>query len=596
MMKKKRTFTQRRAIIYRKTCKAVTRFIKDHLILLSATLAAVAFLGDKMNSWGGFFGDGDGYMHALRIYHLILNPGIFEQPILESNYPFGEVLHWTRLTDIAWLLSMTPYLCLEDLKEAVFLGGAVMSPLIGVISAMMFVYGIRRQFNVYTALFGCILFVVYQPSYFSPWSADHHALTMFFGITALSLTLCWFKKRHNRYLRLIGFSLALMTFNAIEGFIVYALFLGFFLQQYVFKNISLMPAVKISKYFALALCGLWLIDPPYQGWFYPDNGRASVLFVTLSALIFATLYLLDKSRLHTVRLKLLSLICTALGSILLVLVIFGANILNSPMDSDLYNTWGYRIQEMQPISQQSWQEILSYYFFAVLALLIAFRWRQKKPYARIMQLCLCLGVPLLILSLGASRFSYYQLIYAIPPVLCVVEEKLKQAKYLAHTDNQYGRVWAVMMLFLLALTLKEFPDNLKTVTQGAAPIQKTMPACEKVREIGGTLITDVFLAPMYVWNCDVTTVGTPYHRNRNGILDNEAILDATDDGALIPLLLKHQVSQILLFDDYAEERYDLDGKNADKLYYRLLKNQNVPEFLEEVPSYEKTVHHYRLKI
>jgi hypothetical protein len=109
-------------------------------------------------------------------------------------------------------------------------------------------------------------------------------------------------------------------------------------------------------------------------------------------------------------------------------------------------------------------------------------------------------------------------------------------------------------------------------------------------------VTDVFLAPMYVWNCAVTTVGTPYHRNRNGILDNEAILDATDDGALIPLLLKHQVSQILLFEDYSTPRYNLDEKNADKLYYRLLKNQNVPEFLEEVPSYEKTVHHYRLKI
>jgi hypothetical protein len=595
MTKKKRTFTQRREIIYRKINRAITRFFKDHLILITATLAAVAFLGDRLGSWGAFYVDADGYMHALRMYHLILNPSIWEQPILETNYPFGEISHWTRPTDIAWLLSMTPFLWMQDLKEAVFLGGAIMSPLIGVLSAMMMVYGLRRQFNVYVALFGCVLFV-FQPSYFSPWSADHHALTTFFGITALSLTLCWFKKRHNRYLRLIGFSLALMTFNAIEGFIVYALFLGFFLQQYVFKNISLMPAVKISKYFALALCGLWLIDPPYQGWFYPDNGRASVLFVTFSALIFASLYLLDKSRLHTVRLKLLSLICTAVGSILLVLVIFGANILNSPMDSELYNVWGYRISEMRPISRQSWQEIISNHFFAVLSLLIAAYWCKKKPYARIMQLCLCLGVPLFILSFGAARFSCYQLIYAIPPVLCVVEEKLKQAKYLAHTDNQYGRVWAVMMLFLLALTLKEFPDNLKTVTQGAAPIQKTMPACEKVREIGGTLVTDVFLAPMYVWNCAVTTVGTPYHRNRNGILDNEAILDATDDGALIPLLLKHQVSQILLFEDYSTPRYNLDEKNADKLYYRLLKNQNVPEFLEEVPSYEKTVHHYRLKI
>ena len=119
--------------------------------------------------------------------------------------------------------------------------------------------------------------------------------------------------------------------------------------------------------------------------------------------------------------------------------------------------------------------------------------------------------------------------------------------------------------------------------------------CENVRRVGGTLITDNFLSPQYVWLCNVNTVGTPYHRNREGLVDTHRILQSTDDKEAVPLLLRHQVTQILLFDRLYRY-YDLAEKNRDKLYYRLIKRENIPDWLEEIPAPLPQARHYRIRL
>jgi len=98
-----------------------------------------------------------------------------------------------------------------------------------------------------------------------------------------------------------------------------------------------------------------------------------------------------------------------------------------------------------------------------------------------------------------------------------------------------------------------------------------------------------------VFLSDVNVVGTSYHRNREGIIDNHKILYSTDDKELLALLLKHQVTQILLMDKQ-DMYYSTDIENKDKLFYRLIKRENIPEFLVEIPSVESNVFHYRVKI
>ena len=588
-----------REIRYRKALKQMSRFLQKWIYLLVAALTILTLIGLDTSNWRYTYTDADGYMRALRIYHWVLNPTFWEQPISESNYPFGEIIHWTRPMDIIWLINTLPYMLMgiNDLKELIFLGGALLSPWLYVLSSIALIYGLRRRFNIYLCLLGCFMLLsdpIIQ-NYYATGRPDHHSLMGLLGIYGVSLNLCWLKKRHNRYLRCLGFTLALASFTAIEGLILYALFLGFFISLYIFKNISLLPAVKTTKYFAICLTIFWFINPPYEGWFYPDNGRLSILFVSFSWFIYCALYGIEVGHLHTRALKIWSLICAGLGIALLLLVIFGTDIYHFPLDNEIRNVWSNRISEMKPIWKQKWELNLAVYTFGALSLLLSIYQLRYKAYQRLMILNLCLGIPLYGLNLLALRFANYQILYTILPWLCLIERIYKNSAYAQRKSNEFpAYVWELCLGILIIQQLLFIPFNLKAMQQERHSVFNRN-LCQNVERIGGTLVTDNFLSPRYVWECKVTTIGTPYHRNREGLVDTHTLFQATDDNTIVPLLLKHQVRQVLLFDKY-DKYYDMSEENRNKLYYRLIKREQIPNYLEEVPDIKSNTRHYRVKL
>lgn len=597
-MKKKRPTKVIADLRYYQTLKKISRFLNKHIYLLMTTFTVLTLITFGAGNWNSAYLDADGYMRALRVYHWILNPSFYEQTITESNYPFGEIIHWTRPIDILWLVNTLPFLTMSNLKDIIFISGAFVSPWLAVITTLLLIYGLRHQFNIYLTIFGCFLFLCNPTlqSYFSSYRPDHHSLMILLTTYAFSLCLCWLKKRHTRYLRLLGIALALCVFTAVEGIIIYALFLGFFLFLYIFKNIALLPSVKTAKYFAYSLTIFWLLNPPLQGWFYPDNGRISILFVTLSWLIYIALYGLDLSHLHTRIIKLYGIILASLGCATFLLLIFGTNIYQFPLNDEINNTWGFRISEMYPLWENPLPNIIAYYFFPAISLLLNFKLLKLKHYKRLMTLNLCLGAPLFILSIFASRFLNYQNLYTIIPFLCCIESMYKNSTfYKQRTGDFPSKIWLACISFLLLQQLAEMPyaltlkDNTPTKTFSAS-------TCQKIQSIGGTLLTDIFHSPEYIWKCNITTIGTPYHRNQEGIIDNHNILYQTNDNELIPLLLKHQIRQILLFDAYDNKYYNMSKTNKDKLYYRLIKRENIPSFLKEIPSDIVTFRHFQIKL
>ena len=87
--------------------------------------------------------------------------------------------------------------------------------------------------------------------YFGFHIADHHSLCLCLEVYAFSLVLCWLKKRQDRYLMRLGFVLSLLMFTAIEGLLIYFVFLVFFVYLYIYKNIAIRTAKVISLYCAL---------------------------------------------------------------------------------------------------------------------------------------------------------------------------------------------------------------------------------------------------------------------------------------------------------------------------------------------------------
>ena len=596
-MHPKTYYRDKEIIRYQLALKKFTRFLQKYFCPLLIAVAVVSFIFFDVNNWNTLYFDTDGYMRAIRLHNWLLNPSFFEQVITQSNYPFGEINHWTRPMDIWWLINMLPFLGMDNLKDAVFMGGVFMSPWLHIFSILALYYGLHRNFNIFLTIFGCFIFIAdpLMQLYYAIGRPDHHALMALLGIYSLSLILCWLKKRHLRYLRWLGFSLALMTFTAIEGVIIYGLILCFYLYLYIYKNNSLQPTVKISKYFMLSITLFWLLNPPYQGYFYADNGRLSVLYVVFSALLFFILYGLNLCHLHTRALKIWSLICAGLGGGIVLLLIFGPEIFTVPLDTQIQTIWSTNISEMSSFTDLTLSKKIAVYPFAFASLVIAVFLSPQKKYKKIMHLTLILGIPLFILNLWAVRFSNYQFFYNIIPWLCLIDYLYKKATGGKKISPELPNIIPSMCLaILLFQQLVILPMNI-TQTAKKKPANFYPQLVYNIRKIGGTLVTDNFLSAIYSWKCDVNTVGTAYHRNKEGLIDNYAILYGEKDDVIIPLLLKHQVTQILMFNNYAK-CYDMSPQNHKKLYYRLIKRENIPSYLEEIPCTDVNTRLYRVKI
>lgn len=595
-MRPARSELNAKSLRLRRTIKRLTGFIKRNLILITLTLAVIFGLTAGLADWDGIYYDADGYMRALRIREFITNPSFYEIPLLFSNYPFGEVLHWTRPMDILWLIMTLPFLYLDNLNDIIFISGAFLSPVLCIFAALALVYGLRRRFNPWLTLFGVLIFLNNPSSisYFSPGRPDHHALMILLSVFSLSLVLCWLKKRQDRYLRLLGITLSLATFTAIEGILIYAIFLNFFICLYIKKNLSLTPAVKITKYFALSLNIFYLLNPPFEGWLYPDNGRISILFVTAAWFAYVALLGLKKARLHTAKLKLLSLSAAALSALLLLTLIFKQSIFASPLSPEI-KTWSNHISEMYNVTRLNFPLMIKLLLMPILALTITFYLLPIPAYRRIMVLNLCLGLPLFTLTLFASRFSCYEPLYTILPFVALTDKLYKASPFAARqSDELPDNVFAFLLAFFVLQSLLSVPAQLTSVNKkaGSAVVRLPPALCQNIRNIGGTLVTHIFLSPRVVFSCNVNTVGTPYHRNIEGITDNLAILNAQDDQTLIPLLLKHQVTQILVYDGYQK----LSKKHPARLTNRLIERRSLPPFLEEIPTSVKNARHYQIKL
>ena len=584
---------------YYRAVKKISHFLQKYLYLICVCFAVVVYyaFATDINVWDLGYRDGDGYMRAIRIRDIINNPSFFEQKIMGSNYPFGEILHWTRPVDVFWLINLIPFLGMDNIKDAIFMAGAFMGGWLCVASVIALCYGLRRHFNVFLVLIGVFLFLMHQTNsvYFGFDVADHHSLCLFLEIYAFSLILCWLKKRQNRYLMRLGFALSLLTFTAIEGILVYISFLLFFIYLYIYKNFAIKAARVVSWYFVLFLTFFWLLNPPYQGWFYPDNGRISILFVVLGWLIFIGFTVIDKYKVHTRLYKFISLSCMGGMVLCLLIFIFGKDVINPPIDNELMEIWSIRIKEMYSVFRYNWKQIYCVYtFYLVSMILNIFSFRFKR-YNRILLFNLVIGVFFGVLSMYAMRFYMYMAITSIIPFLVLIDYVYKNTSFYRNKKGDFpiGIWWLIICIF--SIEIVSFINFERSSNKDNSGINSNY-LYSIVKSEGGTLVTDVFLSANFMFMSDVNVVGTAYHRNREGIIDNHNILYATNDYELIVLLLKHQVSQILLFNYENDKYYSMDEANKDRLYYRLIKKENVPDFLEIIPVNNSKIIHYRVKI
>jgi len=569
------------------------------VLLLGGVFAAIAWqLGGAMDG----FADTDTYMRALRIKNLIEDFSWAEVPFAQSNYPFGEILHWTRPMDLLWLSLAYPLMLFFDVKEALLYSGYLLSPVLNVLSCLLIVWGLRPFLNSYLRLLVVVLFLLQVPliSIYSFTRPDHHSLLALLSLGTIACALRFFAEGKRWQIIMAGAASGMMIWVAAEGLLFYYAVLATLFFLWLFRLETLGTLKYFSGAVFLVVLFAWIVNPPFQGYLFPDNGRLSVLTVFITLLTFGSFALLgglDKKGLaETIVNRVLYAFLFASLSFLVTLQVFGANVLFSPpIATEIQSIWLFRVVEMFGTDFGSilfWtNSYLALLAVAIAILFLIFRAIPKDWLKPFMFIFLPLAL-YTVLTIIRVRFAPYAATFAVFIVVFVLHiwlsraglyEKIK-SKYHSYSGFvQKGLVaFAVGLVFLYVFLISLMV--LVWIGSGvSSKVEKTVFMSALARG-EGTVLADTFRGPEIMWKAGRPVVGTPYHRNVEGIRDTHDMFFASNDEKIKELILKHKVTDVVFFSEVDSNYYSPAPLSKNRFYYRIITGKNLPCWLEEDES------------
>ena len=575
-------------------------FIALFVALLLSGLFAVMRLqvGGVMDG----FSDTDTYMRALRIRNLIEDFSWAEVPFVQSNYPFGEILHWTRPMDLLWLSLAYPLMIFFDVKEALLYSGYLLSPLLNVLSCVLIVWGLRPFLNSYMRFLVVMLFLLQIPliSIYSFARPDHHSLLAFLSLGTIACALRFFVEGKRWQIIIAGVAAGIMIWVAAEGLLFYYIVLAALFVLWLFR----LETLGTLKYFSGAVFETvlfaWVVNPPFQGYLFPDNGRLSILTVCATLLTFGSFYLLgvlDKKGLvkTIVNRALYTLLFVSL-SFLVTLQVFGTKVIFSPpIATEIQSIWLFRVVEMFGTDFGSilfWtSSYLALLATVISVLLLAVRAIPKDSLRLFIFLFLPLAV-YTVLTIIRVRFAPYANTFAVFVIVFVLHfwlvraniyEKIKN-KYLSYSAfMQKGLIFSAIGLSFLYVFVISLMVLVWSCPGISSKVEKTVFMSALARG-EGTVLADTFRGPEIMWKTGRPVVGTPYHRNVEGIRDTHDMFFAANDEKIKKLVLKHKITDIVFFSEVDSNYYSPAPLSKNRFYYRIITGKNLPCWLEEDES------------
>ena len=525
-------------------------FYKKYEYLIVALLVAVPYIY-AAPFWDGNYRDTDCYIHAWRTYDLMLNKNWAEEILMKSNYPFGEVIHYTRLMDVMWLLLALPLTLFYSLKDAVFNAGLIFQPLIAIMSACAIVWTFRPCFNPFLRLFAVVLFfcqpITAQLYVFS--RPDHHTIVVFFTFMLMGCFLRYIKNPDIKYMKYAGVFSGMMLWTSVEGLLVAYAILTPMLVLWILEKRYLKEAKIFILYFLSSSAAFLLINPPYEGLFHPDNGRISILMLTIIG--FTYLSILAAERLEQKEVltnwfkRGLSIGVPALFGIGVVLLIFGYNtVFGNPFTPEI-KAWYSSVAELTPAGNNP---VLFKTFalpstLAVIVVILFFTPKQKD-------FLFFSGFPLFFfttLVYVSIRFSQHSSVFIIFPILACIDALLTRfCKRYPPTQNTIYTNLTCFLFVCAAFVLLMYTGKETLKGMANAFAYNTHDYIPYISKKPGSILTRIFDGSEIIWTMERPVISTPNHRNIDGIVDTYNTFFNNDMGEVKKLLQKRQVSTIMI--------------------------------------------------
>ncbi len=538
-----------------------------------------------------------------------------------SNWPYGQILHWTRPLDIIIVTGGLLLAPITGIERGLYYSGVGVSPFLAMLSILV-LFRASRSFLDTRGQISMAILVVVAPvtkNYFYAARPDHHSLLVFLFAVVFSYLIIMlyeddededdsYGNKNIRHPIIAGAVAAVAVWTSVEALVTVAFGAGVIGFFWLIKG-KLEYLNKLRWFlWGLALAGIVAIAlerPPAQWFQAVEYDRISIPHITLFlmlALVAELIWRLRKNKKTTLTYTdrfIGGTVMVAVPAIILFLIFpdFFKGPFAGAMDIRLQEAWLNKIEELRPMFDGN----AASYSLAImhLAPLLWVAWWLKKVCNKKefpnygLVLVIILGIIIFVpLSIYQVRWSAY-----LGIVLAVPLAALAQMLFDFSAGPTIGtnpktpifRVPIVASVFVApalgALLLTSLLTNETTDGEASKNCKWSdiAPQLKKIGEQSGrkiNIMTRIHEGPEVLYRTGQNVVGTPHHRNTEGILDSFKVLASTNLEESFSILSKRNIDYLAFCKDTIEERVYLN--TPGETLTRMMADGRQPKWLEAI--------------
>jgi hypothetical protein len=539
----------------------------------------------------------DAYMRMVRVVELAQGGAWFDGTIARANAPYGDTLHWTRPFDVLLILLAQPAAFLLDPAQALHVAGIVVSPLLQLATGLLLIWALRPVIRPEVWFLPAIALFL-QPcalAYSILGRADHHSLLLLVFVAVGGFMLRALREPLDcRPALLAGIAAGFGIWLSVEFLLVVALCLAALGLPWLFGE---RERAAQSKWLALGLSGAILIalfvERPLDRVLEPSYDSVSVVqyFLAVAVMLFwRGIETFENRQKRASRLfgrALLGIL--GLGAVALLLGSAYPLFFAGPMagvDPRILPIWLDRVQEMQPIVPQDRHTLGTFLFYLggvvlVMPFFLKILAEARTPGRFFTYLFIALACLLLTFAaVRHMRFSGYAEIAFVFAFAVVLDRFLRWTGRIGNDLLRGLLRGGFVALMLLGPIL--IGGNLMTKDAVAKdPAGQPLAGCKvsdvatylesdpRWRAAPQTILAFMDIGPELLYRTRHSVIGTPYHRNGDGIYDGYRMLATDDEAAAQNLVRQRGIDLVLICHTPAERAFYSPSRGEENLYSRL---------------------------
>lgn len=572
-----------------------------------------AFWG-PMNIMEGELLGTDGYTRLNRV-QFIYEQGTWNNSIYpRSNAPYGESIHWTKPMDFLLLAGAGVFSMFLPFSAGLHAWGVIISPLLHLV-AFLGLFCLMRQRVDRLGLILLAIFFQLQPiltGYFMVGRPDHHSLILaIFSWFLVGLNRGLESPRKVNHLIFIGCLGALGLWVSVEFLVPIGLFLAVYTLVWIWEGkAKIDPILTITGSMLLFSTLFLCVERLGEDLLLIEYDRISLPHEMVLGLIFVVwicIYLIGQKTtwLSTSRGRLgiigIGSLLAASGQLSLFPGFFHGPLVG--MDPAIRQLVWDHVAETQPLGGGDAIVSLGIGIFVLPFLVFCLR-QESALWRKYQGILLFIGAGIFIpLTLYESRWAPYASIILLIPYVEYVRKALGwvETRWAKRRGEVASLVFGLVLLFWpvtvgTVMAIDE-PTRMPTTIGGKCPVRPFadyLTVLTPRDQASKTILAFKDFGPELLYRSSYQVIGTPMHRNVDGLRDMLAIMKATDMSEAQVLIHRREIDFIVICKNLSFESTIYREDSGTPTLYEFLQKSLPPKWLKEVSLQDQLEQSFRL--